>query len=909
MRKLLLVDGHSLLYRAFFALPHLSTSTGLPTNALYGFLRMLFLLVKQYRPEALLVAFDAPGPTFRHAKFPPYKANRPPMPEALLTQVELLPKILDELGIAYIEVPNFEADDIIGTLSQRAEQEGFETLIVTGDNDALQLVSGKTKVLVNTRGVSEVVEYTPEKVEEKLGVPPEKVVDLKALQGDTSDNIPGVPGFGPKTAATLLQKFGSVENLLQHLDDLPRPAQRQALAAHRDEVMRNKELVRIAREIDLQPAWSQWKWEFPSGERLRQVLEPLEFASLIKDFAEAVETTTPATSCQQVATAEELEQLITAIKQTKEFALCCDWAEGGESIRGVSLAWGENNVAYLPLVLLPDDGHTLFSEETKHESATKCALAALLSDGGVRWFTHDAKRVCLALERAGILPPTISLTHLKADTFIMAYLLNPTRQEHPLPDLSSHYLHRAMPVTNDPKEAACVSAEAMLSLVPVLQAELEARELDTLYEQVEHPLIEVLAAMERQGMLLDLAHLRSLAERLRAQITSLEKQIYELAGEPFNIGSTKQLQKILFEKLNLQHGRRTKTGYSTNAAVLEKLAGEHEIVRKILEYRELTKLNSTYVEGLLKLVDQETRRIHTSFRQTGSATGRLSSVEPNLQNIPIRTELGREIRRAFVAPSDDWVLLSADYSQIELRVLAHITGDSRLQRAFHNDEDIHTRTAADIYGCSAENVTAEMRRTAKVINFGIAYGMSAYGLAENLSIPPEEAQVIIDSYFQTYPGVRRYTEEIVAEARRLGYVTTLLKRRRPIPDIRSPNRQAREFAERAAINSPIQGSAADIIKVAMVKLHHQLLARGFRSRMVLQVHDELVFEVPRDEITAVAPVIRKEMESAYPLVVPLKVDLEIGNNWRDMEPLGRDEGYWSPRSELCCEQLKGTLRK
>jgi DNA polymerase-1 len=320
-------------------------------------------------------------------------------------------------------------------------------------------------------------------------------------------------------------------------------------------------------------------------------------------------------------------------------------------------------------------------------------------------------------------------------------------------------------------------------------------------------------------------------------------------------------------------------------------------------------LNSTYVEGLLKLVDQETRRIHTSFRQTGSATGRLSSVEPNLQNIPIRTELGREIRRAFVAPSDDWVLLSADYSQIELRVLAHITGDSRLQRAFHNDEDIHTRTAADIYGCSAENVTAEMRRTAKVINFGIAYGMSAYGLAENLSIPPEEAQVIIDSYFQTYPGVRRYTEEIVAEARRLGYVTTLLKRRRPIPDIRSPNRQAREFAERAAINSPIQGSAADIIKVAMVKLHHQLLAHGFRSRMVLQVHDELVFEVPRDEITAVAPVIRKEMESAYPLVVPLKVDLEIGNNWRDMEPLGRDEGYWSPRSELCCEQLKGTLRK
>jgi len=912
-KKFLLIDGHSLLFRAFFAIPHLSNSKGVPTNALYGFVRMLFSLLKQHSPDALVVAFDAHGPTFRHAAFTEYKANREAMPDELSTQVQLAHEVLDALGVAHMEALGFEADDIIGTLSRRAELDGFQTLIVTGDNDALQLVSEKTTVVVNTRGVSEVVHYTPEKVEEKLGVPPDKVIDLKALQGDTSDNIPGVPGIGAKTAASLLQEFGSLQNLLERLSDVHRPAQRKALEEHREQVLRNRELVAIVRDMDLEARWSDWEWTFPSPQKLREVFEPFEFTGLVKECGDNDEPESSArVHWEVVDSPADLQKLLSAVRQAGEFAVCLDMGGNISALlQGVAIAWGDEKVAYLRGSMSPsntapetcNEPRSLFAEGSEdaslrtksstrtHSSTFTDAISQLFSNETLRWVAHDAKRFARALSQGGVVDPALAVRSLSGDVLIMAYLLNPAKQDHPIPELSAQYLGRPMSLPDDAAEAACVSARVILEVAPALKAELHARDLWTLYADIEHPLIETLSLMEIRGMPLDIDYLHTFSTRLTRDIASLEAEIHDLAGEPFNIGSTKQLQVILFEKLNLPRGRKTKTGYSTNAAVLDKLASDHEIVRKILDYRELTKLNSTYADGLLKLVHPATRRVHTSFRQTGSATGRLSSAEPNLQNIPIRTELGREIRRSFVAPEDGWVLLAADYSQIELRVLAHVTEDPRLVQAFQNDEDIHTRTAADIYQVQPEDVVSEMRRTAKVINFGIAYGMSSYGLGANLSLPPFEAQVIIDSYFATFPGVQRYMEEIVAQARRDGFVTTLLKRRRPIADINSPNRQAREFAERAAINSPIQGTAADIIKLAMVMLHRQLTAGAYRTRMLLQVHDELVFEVPLEELDAVVPLVRRSMESAYVLSVPLKVDVEVGPNWRDMERLpGRETG-------------------
>lgn len=893
MKKLLIVDGHSLLFRAFFGIPFLSTSEGIPTNAVYGFLRMIMNLLTQERPDMALVAFDAPGPTFRHESFDLYKANRAPMPEDLRPQIPLAQRLLDDLGVAHLETPGFEADDIIGTLTKKAESEGWKTVVVTGDKDSLQLVSESVEVWLNNRGVTDVTRYTPEMVKDKTGVTPGQIVDLKALKGDASDNIPGVPGVGDKTAASLIQEFGSVENLLGNLESVKRLSLRAALQQHGDRVVQNKELVTIVRDMALSTDWDQWQWEPPQPDRLRQILESYEFRALIRELGVEAEPETATEEFQWTIceTGDEIEAVAQAIKACGSCAVCFDYAAGGrasEVLAGLALYWGDDNAAYVPLACTTQSTGqgALFDEQVPGPMVDVTPLEQVLADPSVRKVTHDLKRALVALAKAGgerILSWKEGQAGPTADLLIMSYLLNPLRQEHPIEEIYRELLGASLPTEGESPARTCRQAVAAWKVLPLVEKEMEAGNLRPLYDQVEHPLIAVLASMEHDGMLLDVDHLRVFDGRLGTEIQSLEADIHRLTGEPFNIGSPKQLQQILFEKLNLPRGRKTKTGYSTDASVLEKLAKDHEVVQKILDYRELTKLKSTYVEGLLNLVDPRTRRVHTLLKQTGSATGRLSSAEPNLQNIPIRTELGREIRRAFICPPETHRLVSADYSQIELRVLAHISQDARLLHAFRNDEDIHTRTAADLYQVGPAGVEPEMRRTAKVINFGIAYGMSSYGLAANLDIGPSEAQVIIDSYFATFPGVRAYMESIAAQARHTGYVTTLLGRRRSLPDINSPNRQAREFAERTAINTPIQGTAADIIKCAMVAISARMASEGLQTRMTLQVHDELVFEVVREEFPRVVPLIKESMENALQLAVPLKVEVKAGDNWRDMD--------------------------
>lgn len=893
MKKLLLVDGHSLVFRAFFAIPHLSSSDGTPTNALFGFLRMLFALLDQEQPDAVVVAFDAHAPTFRHESFEAYKANRAAMPDELRAQIPIIHRVLDDFGVPRMETPGFEADDIIGTLSKQAERSGWKTLIITGDNDSLQLVSDVTEVLVNNRGVTEVTRYTPETVCQKIGVSPGQVTDVKALMGDTSDNIPGVPGIGEKTASALIQEFGSLEDVLSHVESVKRPAQRKALEEHREDVLRNKRLVTIVRDMDIPIRWDDWRWQRPTPEQLRKVLEPLELRTLIRELGAEEKPGVPCGELRwrKVETAEELESLVREVRESHRCAVYFDIPTGertGEEVLGLALAWSDSDSAYVPLTKPRDEGigEGLFAEAVPQASVDTNLLWDALAGPGRSVVTHDCKRAAVAGGIRGRTALTfnrgISAT-FTADALVLAYLLNPSRQDHPIEVIHQELLGELLPEVHGVESRACQRAVGLWRLYPLLEKEIETRDLRSLYCEVEHPLLDILAAMELHGMLLDVEHLRRLAEFLAGDIATLEKSIHALAGKSFNIGSTKQLQQILFEKLNLPRGRKTKTGYSTDASVLEKLATDHQVVREILEYRELTKLKSTYVDGLLNIANSQTHRVHTLLKQTGSATGRLASAEPNLQNVPIRTEPGREIRRAFIAPPGTHRLIAADYSQIELRVLAHVSRDPRLMEAFHHNEDIHTRTAADIYHVDPGEVNAEMRRTAKVINFGIAYGMSPFGLATNLNIGPAEAQIIIDSYFATFPGVRGYMESIVESARSTGYVTTLLNRRRYLPDINSPNRQAREFAERTAINTPIQGSAADIIKSAMVVVHRRLLDQRMKTHMVLQVHDELIFEVANEEIERAASLIREVMETAVPLAVPVTVEVKVGDNWRDMQ--------------------------
>jgi DNA polymerase-1 len=869
---LVLIDGNSLLYRAFFALPPLTNAHGEVTNAAYGFTTMLFKVLDEAGPKMVAVAFDLPGPTFRHEIYEDYKATRRAMPDELGPQFDMAREILDALHIPTYGVEGYEADDIIGTLASQAEREGKRVLIVTGDLDELQLVSDRVSVMVTRRGITDTVIYDEKAVEERYGLTPAQLPDFRSLKGDASDNIPGVPGIGEKTAAKLIGEFGSLENLLERVGEVKPPRAQSAVAAHADLARRAKELSLIVCDLPVEYDPEALRLQPPDTDRLVEIFRRLDFRSLLKRVESTQE---PATSEHDLISTPAAAEALAGRLAGAEKLVLLPIAGEGPGLR--ALLFG--------VCLLSDGRPAVVMGEEGTLDDVLAPLKPLLESSDVAKVGHDLKRSALLLQCHGI-----DLARLSFDTMLGAHLVNPSRRVEELSAVISDYLQTESPPllqkTGPDPGAAAILVEHVASLQPILRDLLEEIGVSSLFRDLEMPLIPVLLEMERTGIAVDCTALAALSEELGARATELESEIYALAGEEFNIGSPVQLQQILFEKLQLppDKAKRTKSGYSTAADVLANLS-EYEIVAKILEYREVTKLKSTYVDALPPLVDPRTGRIHTSFNQAVTATGRLSSTAPNLQNIPIRTEAGTKIRRAFIAGGPDLLLLSADYSQIELRILAHITRDENLIAIFLRDEDLHSAAAVEIFGVAAQEVTAQMRAFAKMVNFGIPYGMSDFRLAREMGIPQQDARRYMQRYFDRFPRVRDYVGEMPDRAREQGYVETLLGRRRPLPDLRSRAPAVRQAAERMAINTPMQGSAADIIKLAMLRVHDELQQGPLRAKMLLQVHDELVLETPRSELAETASLLCDCMSGAFELIVPLKVEVKAGENWLEMTPV------------------------
>ncbi len=869
-KQLLVIDGNSLLHRAFHALPQsLSTSSGQPTNAIYGLAQMLLPLLEEKSPDAALVAFDAPGKTFRDELFEDYKAGRPPTDETLIAQFNLAHELIDALGMTQTEIAGYEADDIIGTVAKKAGAAGFEVLIITGDRDVLQLVDDRISVLATIRGLSETRLYEPDKVYDEYGVRPDQIADYKALVGDSSDNIPGVVGVGPKMAAQLLAQFPHVEELLERLDEVDSGKLAAKLKQSSDQIQLSKKLATIALDSPLGLDIDDFTWEGIQTDQLRQLFARLEFSRLMARL--------PAQSTndgEQPAPAD-LDEVVQAITVAGHCNLAAAWTE--DQLRGLALATDEVGPAYLPLAPAKqeDSDGGLFSEDTGGQVPS--VVAELLADPAIAKRGCDLKQIATGLDDYDI-----RLAGCRWDGALADYLIAPQRDQN-ADALAACYLHEALPPPEQPAERAWQLATMIPRLQAVLDKELEQLELMPLFERVEMPQIEILRDMERAGIALDCERLAQLGEQIQANQEELGKRIYELAGEQFNINSPQQLGEILFKKLGLPEGRRTKTGWSTAADVLEELRGEHEIVGLVLEFRELGKLYSTYIKALLEQVSPETGRVHTTFVQTATATGRLSSRNPNLQNIPKRTELGRSVRACFIAGSPETVLLCADYSQIELRILAHLSGDENLVSAFVAGEDIHKRTAAALFGVSLDEVNRQQRGAAKTVNYAVIYGMGSQALATQLDISREEADKFIEDYFAQLPGVQQYMDQIVRQAYEDGYVQTICGRRRPVPELNSNNRGVQAYGERAAANTPLQGSAADIMKIAMADIAPRLQQASGEARMLLQVHDELVFEVPAEDVAKVSKLTKQMMEEAWELSVPLSVDIKAGRNWRDLE--------------------------
>ena len=889
--KVILIDGNSLLYRAFFALPHFSTLANQPTNAVYGFTMMLLRLVEEEKPDIVLVAFDAPVKTFRHHEFEQYKAHRKPTPDDLVSQAPLARKLVEAFHIPMLEVPGFEADDVIGTLAVKASAEDHDVLIVTGDLDELQLIGDRVRVMKTVKGVTETITFDEKGVQEHYGLRPEQFPDYKALTGDPSDNIPGVPGIGAKTAVKLLEEYGTIENLLEHASEV-QPARFQAiLAANANQAVLSKRLATIVKDIPLDVDFEQCLFKGPDLPSVREMFRELGFTSLLKRLPEAEvqpslfgeaedkKVGVSAPSVIVVGSQAELADLMAKAQGSKSIAIRAH----GTSARGV-------DDEPLAMAISLGAGKAYYVQFGVTTGIRFEDLSPLFASESVAKRGHNIKYEIELAQRYGF-----ELKGPVFDVLVAAYVADPTRGTHTLESIVLDYLGIELPVMgkngavsgprgeSSVEEMFAAEVDSISRLVPILAKKIDEDGLGPLMADIELPLIPILADMELAGVALDVEWMSRLAKQLEERIYLLEKKIYDLAGMEFNIGSTRQLQSVLFDKMGLQAGKKTKTGYSTDAETLAQLAPAHEIVAKILEYRELAKLKSTYADSLPKLINPRTGRIHTTLNQAVTATGRLSSSDPNLQNIPIKSEIGREIRRAFI-PSRGNLLISADYSQIELRILAHISHDPELERAFREDEDIHVKTATKLFGVPAAEVTSDMRRQAKTVNFAVIYGMSDYGLSRELNIPTGVAKAYIESYFSEYPGVKSYAAETLAKARQLGYVESLLGRRRYMPEIRSPNRTYREFAERAAVNMPIQGTAADIVKLAMISIHERLRSGGFGTKLVLQVHDELVFDAPESEVGAVLPIIKSAMETAYKLDVPLKVDVKVGGDWSTATP-------------------------
>ncbi|MFQ5451682.1 MAG: DNA polymerase I [Nitrospinaceae bacterium] len=882
---LYLIDGSSYIFRAFYGIrQNLSTSKGLPTNALFGFVNMLQKVVREERPDYLAVTFDSKEKTFRHELYPKYKANREVPPEDLQAQFPWFEPLVEAFNIRGIRVPGVEADDIIGTLAKQGEKMGLNVVIVSGDKDMMQLIGPKVHMLDTMKEK----QFGEKEVVEKFGVGPDKVIEVLGLMGDASDNIPGVKGVGPKTATDLIQKFGSIEELYRHLDAIDKKKLREKLEADRDNAFLSRKLAAIDTGLDLDCPVSGLKIREADTAALKKLFSELEFDSLLPTVEKAPQRANAA--YETILTEKAFERLLQALKKAGEFALDLETTSlhpvRAEAV-GISFSHKDHEACYIPMAHRYEGAPQQLDKGWVFQE-----LKPLLQDSGIRKIGHNIKYDLIVLHNEGV-----NLKGISFDTILASYVLDPSRRSHSLDDLAREYLnHRTITykeVTGTgakqigfekveiekATQYAAEDSDVTWRLAGRLKPLVKGNTLRLLNE-IELPLLEVLAEMEMNGVFLDRKHLDHLSGKMEKELKRYEDEIYVLAGESFNINSPKQLSVILFEKLKLPVIKKTKTGFSTDVSVLEELSVQHELPDKILAYRQLGKLKSTYVDALPQEIHEKTGRVHTSFNQTVAATGRLSSSDPNLQNIPIRSEMGKEIRKAFIAEKDG-KLLSADYSQVELRILAHLSGDEALIRAFLKGEDIHTRTAAEIFGLALNRVDEQSRRMAKAVNFGIVYGLSAFGLSRQLKIPPGEAKAFIDRYFGLYHRVKTFIEETIAQARKLGYTATLMNRRRYLPDLNSKNRQVREAAERMAVNSSIQGSAADLIKVAMINLSRQLRENRLKSKMILQVHDELVFECPPGEKKEMFALVKKEMEGVYKFTVPLVVDIGWGDNWTE----------------------------
>lgn len=867
-KRFLVLDGSSLIFRAFYALPGLSDSHGQPTGAIFGFSNMLTKLMAEQQPDLMVLAFDKSRHTFRTERYADYKGTRDKTPEELLSQFPLLREFAANMGIPFLEKDNYEADDIIGTLATQAAAKGYDVRVITGDRDALQLVRPNLRVLLTKKGISEIKDYDTAAFEEEYGFEPLKLIDLKGLMGDTSDNIPGVPGVGPKTASKLLLAYGSVENVLAHVGEVSGKKLKENLQTYADQARLSKELATIELHVpDLAFAEEDYRIQ-PDMEKMQAFCDDHELRAVWRNFERLygpAELALDLDGGENGAAAQDLSYDLWDEAAVKTAARAPYLAVSGIFSGLAPFASLEG----LAVVAGPDAEKAGF---VARDSAAFPALLQLLES--------DQQAVVFGLKRYD----QAGLRGQKAffDVELAAYLLEPERSKYALSELSQKYLQEAAPESFDDEKAQAVwEAKAISRLYPLLGAKLEEEKLTHLMDTIELPLVEVLAAMEQNGVYVNRAHLAEKTEEVAGRLQTIEAAIYEMAGHDFNLNSPKQLGVVLFEELGLPVRKKTKTGYSTNAEVLESLHLEHPIVEQILAYRLWSKLKSTYLDGIAGLIRTDTGRVHTSFNQTVTATGRLSSSDPNLQNIPVRTEEGRMIRALFEPGEGYDCLLSADYSQIELRLLAHMSGDENFIDAFKRGQDIHARTAAEVFGIPLDEVTPELRRHAKAVNFGIVYGISDFGLARNLHISRKEAGDYISRYFERYPGVRAFMDKVVAEAHETGYVTTMFGRRRELPAIKSRNFNQRMLAERMAMNTPIQGTAADVIKLAMIAAYRKLREAGVKSRILLQVHDELVLEVKESELETVQAILHEAMEHVVSLSVPLSIDVHWGRNWAE----------------------------
>jgi DNA polymerase-1 len=880
---LYLIDGNSYVYRAYFAIKGLSTSKGFPTNAVYGFTNMLLKIIREKNPDGIAVSFDSPVPTERHRIYEEYKAHRPEAPRDLIEQIPHIRKMISAFNIPIFEMPGYEADDILGTIARKASSEGMNVFIVTGDKDMLQLVNDKVKI------------YDPMKekvldeefIREKYGEGPERITEFMALTGDAVDNIPGIKGVGEKTAKELLSQFGSIEDLLSNAGRIKKEKLRRLVSENADAVRLSQKLATLDTAVPVDVDMEEFRLKEPDWSSLLSLLREFEFGSLMKLIPSAVQTSIQSEITNEIVfDSERIREIAAGIKG--EFAFDTEATSRNPVVGrlvGLSLCSEKRQAFYVPVFHSYPGAPAQLSK-----SDLLSILSPFLEEEKISKIGHNLKYDMMILRQDGL-----SVRGPFYDTMIASYLLNPNKPNHSLEEVALEHLSyrkKTFPevlgkrnsFSEVPLEEAapysCDDARLSFILKEILFTKLREEDLENLYMNIEMPLVYVLADVEMAGVKIDMNKLGDISKEVDRELEGITRRIYFLAGEEFNINSPRQLSRVLFHGLGLQPGKKTKTGFSTDMGVLEALAEGHELPREILNYRSLSKLKTTYIDVLPTLVDQETGRVHTSFNQTVTATGRLSSSEPNLQNIPIKGKWGRSIRETFIAEENN-LLLSADYSQVELRILAHLSNDTGLIDAFRNGLDVHARTASDIFNVPVDKVTSDIRRIAKTVNFGVIYGISPFGLSETLGISRDEARKYIEQYFQRHPGVKIYIEKNLDETRKKGYVTTIFGRKRAVPEIRNRNAAVRQLGERLAVNSPIQGTAADIIKIAMINIWKRFREKRLKTKMILQVHDELLFELPGDELEAVKDIVRREMEGVITLAVPIRVDINYGKNWAE----------------------------